>query len=136
MEKKQVFLQSFNIPKCIVIGLSMVEELFILLFYCECGINQYAVQTTLTDVFGAKRLLLELSCLRYIVRLYHLRMRCVFMGISKSFVQGAEWEIYLSCYNLFLQFLYYKRRHKGFRETVVSMRSCGALEKVTIHIQN
>ena len=43
MEKKQVFLQSFNIPKCIVVGLSMVEELFILLFYCESGINQYAV---------------------------------------------------------------------------------------------
>ena len=31
-EKKQVFLQSFNIPKCMVVGLLMVEGLFILLF--------------------------------------------------------------------------------------------------------
>ena len=31
-EKKQVFLQSFNKSKCIGIDLSMVEELFSLLF--------------------------------------------------------------------------------------------------------
>ena len=31
-EKKQVFLQSFDIPKCIVVGSLMVEKLFILLF--------------------------------------------------------------------------------------------------------
>ena len=31
-EKKQVFLQSFNIPKCMVVGLLMVEGLLILLF--------------------------------------------------------------------------------------------------------
>ena len=31
-EKKQVFLQSFNIPKSMVVGLFMVEGLFILLF--------------------------------------------------------------------------------------------------------
>ena len=31
-EKKQVFLQSFNIPKCIVVGLLMVDGLFSLLF--------------------------------------------------------------------------------------------------------
>ena len=31
-EKKQVFLQSFNIPKCMFVGLLMVEELFSLLF--------------------------------------------------------------------------------------------------------
>ena len=31
-EKKQVFLQSFNIPKCIVLGSLMMEGLFILLF--------------------------------------------------------------------------------------------------------
>ena len=31
-EKKQVFLQSFNIPKGMVVGLLMVEELFSLLF--------------------------------------------------------------------------------------------------------
>ena len=49
-------------------------------------------------------------------------------GISKSFVQGAKYEIYLSCYNLFLQFLYYRRRNKRLRETVVSMLSC-ALER-------
>ena len=67
MEKKQVFFQSFNIPKCIVVDLSMVEELFSFLFYCESGINQHAVQKTLTDVFGASLLLLELGCLRYVV---------------------------------------------------------------------
>ena len=41
----------------------------------------------------------------------------------------AECEIYLSCYNWFLQFLYYRRRNKRLRETVVSMLSCGALER-------
>ena len=53
-------------------------------------------------------------------------MRC---GISKSSVWEAAYEIYLSCYNLFLQFFYYKRRNKLLRETVVSMPSCGALER-------
>ena len=64
----------------------IMEGLFSLLFYCESGINEYAVQKTLTDVFGASRLLLELGCLRYVVLLYHLRMFRVFMRISKSFV--------------------------------------------------
>ena len=50
-------------------------------------------------------------------------------GISKSSVQGAECEIHVSCYNLFLQFLYYRRRNKRLRETVVSMLSCGAFER-------
>ena len=50
------------------------EVLFSLLFHCESGINQYAVQKTLTDVFGEILLLLELGCLRYVVLLYHLRM--------------------------------------------------------------
>ena len=49
-------------------------------------------------------------------------------GISKSFAKGAECEIDLSCYDLFLQFLYYRRRNKRHRETVVSMLSCGAFE--------
>ena len=31
-EKKQVFLQSFNIPKCVVIGLLVVERLLSLFF--------------------------------------------------------------------------------------------------------
>ena len=152
MEKKQVFLQSFNVSKCIVVGLSMVEGqkqppevfckkrcslkfrkfhrktlkflfskvaglrpatlikkrlqhscfpmefakflrtpilknisgrlllkgLFSLLFYCENGINQYAVQKILTDVFGTSLLLLELGCLRYVLILYHLRMLRVY----------------------------------------------------------
>ena len=54
MEKNQVFLQSFNIPKQIVVGLSIVEGLFSLLFYCESGINQYALSKTLKDVFGGE----------------------------------------------------------------------------------
>ena len=41
----------------------MVKGLFSLLFYCESGINQYAVEKTLTDVFGVSLLLLELGCL-------------------------------------------------------------------------
>ena len=65
-----MLLASFNIPKCIVVGLSMVEGLFSLLFYCESGINQYA----LTDLFGASLLLLVLGCLRYVVLPYHLRI--------------------------------------------------------------
>ena len=60
---------------------------FSLLFYYESGINQYAVQKTLTDIFGATLLLLELGCLRYVVLPYYLRMLIrVFMRISKSFV--------------------------------------------------
>ena len=52
----------------------MVEGMFSYLFYCESGINQYAVQKTLTDDFGVNLLLLDLGCLRYVVQLYHLRM--------------------------------------------------------------
>ena len=52
MEKKQVFLQSFNIPKCIVVGLSMVKGLFSLFFDYESRINQYAVQKTLGYFWG------------------------------------------------------------------------------------
>ena len=62
----------------------LLEGLFNLLFYCESGINQYAVLKTLTDVFGASLLLLELGCLRYVVLLYHLRMLRVFMILTKS----------------------------------------------------
>ena len=47
-----------------------MEWLFSLLFYCECGINQYAGQKSLTDVSGANLLLLELSCFRNIVLSY------------------------------------------------------------------
>ena len=67
----QVFLQSFNLRKCVVV---MVEGLFSLLFYCESGINQYAGKKTLTDVFRASLLLLQLSCFRNIVLPYHSRM--------------------------------------------------------------
>ena len=104
--------------------------LFSLLFYCESGINQYAVQKTLTDAFWASLLLLELGCLRQVVLPYHLRVILrISMRLSKNFVQGAECEIYLSCYNLFLQFLYYRRRNKRLRETVSSMLSCGPFER-------
>ena len=37
-------------------------------------------------------------------------------------------EIYISCYYLFLQLLYYRRRNKRFK-AVVSMLSSGALER-------
>ena len=52
----------------------MMEELFSFLFYCESSINQYVVQRTLTDVFAASLLILELGCLRYVVLPHHLRM--------------------------------------------------------------
>ena len=45
----------------------MVEGIFSLLFYCESGINQYAGQKPLTNIFGASLLLLELSCFKNIV---------------------------------------------------------------------
>ena len=32
----------------------MVEGMFSLLFYCESGINQYAVLKTLTDIFDGR----------------------------------------------------------------------------------
>ena len=38
-KKRQGFLQSFNLPKCIVLGSLMVEGLFSLLFYWEVLIN-------------------------------------------------------------------------------------------------
>ena len=66
-----MLLPSFNIPKCIVVGLSMVEGLFSLLFYCENGINQYAVPITLRVVFGGESVF-ELDCLRCVLR-YYLR---------------------------------------------------------------
>ena len=47
----------------------LLEGQFSLLFYCENGINQYAVQKILTDVFGVSLLLLELGCLRYVLQL-------------------------------------------------------------------
>ena len=66
----------------------MVKGLISFLFYCESGINQYAVQKTLTDDFGANLLLLELVCLRYAVLLYHLRMfHRVFMRRQHLFSQ-------------------------------------------------
>ena len=52
----------------------MVDGLFSLLFYCENGISQYAVQKSLTDAFGASLLLLEVGYFRYVVLPYHLRM--------------------------------------------------------------
>ena len=49
----------------------MMEGLFSLLFYCECGIiNQYAGHKFLTDVSGANLLLLELSYFRNIALSY------------------------------------------------------------------
>ena len=37
--------------------------------------------------------------------------------------------MYFSCYNLFLQFLYYGRKNKQLTGSVVSMLSCGTLER-------
>ena len=50
-------------------------------------------------------------------------------GIIISFVQEDEYEICLSCYNVFLQFLYYRVRNKGLGKTIVSMLPCRALER-------
>ena len=50
-------------------------------------------------------------------------------GISISFVCGAECEIYLSCYNVFLQFLYYRVRDLRNLEKLVSMLYCRAHER-------
>ena len=64
----------------------LLKGLFSLLFHCESGIDQYAVQKIFTDVFGASLLLLELCCPRYVLLLYHLRILRVFTRINKSFV--------------------------------------------------
>ena len=47
------------------------------------------------------------------------KVKVLFRGLS---------EIYLPCYNLFSQFLYYRRRNNRLK-TVASMLSCGALER-------
>ena len=44
------------------------------------------------------------------------KVNVLFLGLS---------EVYFACYNLFLQFLYYKRGNKRLK-TVLSMQSCGA----------
>ena len=46
-------MQPFNLPKCVVAALLIEKEIFNMLFYCKSGINQYAGQKTLTDVFRA-----------------------------------------------------------------------------------
>ena len=81
-----IFLQSLNLPKCIGIGLSVVERLLSLLFYFESGINQYGGQKTLTDIFGASLLLLLISCFKGIVLSYHLRMLflCFYKKLTSS----------------------------------------------------
>ena len=43
-------------------------------YFTESGVNQYAGQKTLADVFGARLLFLELSYFRNILLLYHFRM--------------------------------------------------------------
>ena len=63
-------MRSFNLTKCTAVSFLIVEWLFRLLFYCECGINQYAEQKSLIDVSGTNLLLLELSCFRNIVLSY------------------------------------------------------------------
>ena len=73
-KKKQVILELFDISKCIVVGLLMVEEVFSLLFYCESIINQYAGHKTLGDVLRASLLLPDLGCFRDMVLPYYLRM--------------------------------------------------------------
>ena len=58
----------------------MVEGLFsFFLFYCGSSINQYAGQRTLTDVFWASLLLLELTYFKTIVLPNHFRMLHVFI---------------------------------------------------------
>ena len=77
-KKSQIFLQPFNLLKCIVVGLLMRDGGggggYLACYFTESGINQYVGQETLTDVFGASLLLLERSCFRNIVLPYHLRM--------------------------------------------------------------
>ena len=60
----------------------VLKGLFSVLFYCESGINQHAVQRVLKNVSGASLLLFEPGCLRSILLLYHFRMLRVFMRIS------------------------------------------------------
>ena len=54
---------------------------------------------------------------------------CFYENKYKSCLGSWLWNIYLSWYNWFLQFLYYRRRNKWLRETFLSMVSCGALER-------
>ena len=47
--KEQVLLQSFYLPKCIVVDLSIMTYQ---LLCCESGINQCAEQKNSTDILG------------------------------------------------------------------------------------
>ena len=69
-ELKGSFLAMFNLPKCLVAVLLILEGLFSLLFYCESSINRYTEQITL----GLSLLLFELSWFRNIVLPFHLTM--------------------------------------------------------------
>ena len=50
--KKQVFLQSFNILKCMVVSYQWWRGCLVC-YFTVSGINQYAAPKTLKDVFGA-----------------------------------------------------------------------------------
>ena len=136
VEKKQAFLQSFNIPKCIVVGLSVVVGLFSLLFYCESGINQYTVQKTLTDVFGSNLLLIQLGCHRYVVLQYHFRILRVFMRIIKVLFWGLSVKYIFLVITYFCSSYITEKKINDLENLLFLCYLEVLFREVTIHIQN
>ena len=113
----------------------MVEGLFSLLFYCESVINQYDVQKTLTDVFGASLLLLELGCLRYVVLPYHSRMPvCFFMRISKFFLGGLSVKYIFLAITYFCSSYITEEEINDLEKLLYLCNLAVLLREVTIHI--
>ena len=57
-------------------------------------------------------------------------------GMSISFLLGNECEIYLSCFNVFLQFLYYRLRITDLEKLLYLCYLVVPLREVTIHLKN
>ena len=65
----------------------MVEGLFSLLFYCENGIDQYAVLKTLTYVFGGESVI---TWALYVVLPYHLSQRISLVLSSVQYMKKSK----------------------------------------------
>ena len=57
-------------------------------------------------------------------------------GMSISFLLGNECEIYLSCFNVFLQFLHYRLRITDLEKLLYLCYLVVPLREVTIHLKN
>ena len=107
--KKQVFLQSFNIRGCMVVGLFMAEGLFSLK---RDGKVPSSPNHLFVILLKANKIFLWDPSFPVTQGVGVVIMGCL---ESKSFCLWG-WVKYISCYNFFfLQFLYYRRWNKHLK---------------------